>query len=140
MYTVLKIVLLIFRKAQLMDNISLLKNYLKKGKIFKLFLNAKWCGRRCLAALNKFHKIQQNEIERIRGTVLIRLLHVWSRHKQLFWTPLVISYKKYIYWKLFMHFIRVWLTSSIMESFFAKINWIFFLSRNWIHHWEIRRF
>ena len=25
------------------------------------------CGRRCLAALNKFHKIQQNEIERIRS-------------------------------------------------------------------------
>ena len=31
-------------------------------------------------------------------------LHVWSRYKLLFWTPLVISYKKYIYWKLFMRF------------------------------------
>ena len=31
------------------------------------------CGRRCLAALNKFHKIQQNEIERIRGIVLINI-------------------------------------------------------------------
>ena len=29
-----------------------------------------YCGRRCLAALNKFHKSQQNEIERIRGIVL----------------------------------------------------------------------
>ena len=29
-----------------------------------------YCGRRCLAALNKFHKIQRNEIERIRGIVL----------------------------------------------------------------------
>ena len=28
------------------------------------------CGRLCLAALNKSHKIQQNEIERIRGIVL----------------------------------------------------------------------
>ena len=28
------------------------------------------CGRRCLAALKKSHKIQQNEIERIRGIVL----------------------------------------------------------------------
>ena len=28
------------------------------------------CGRQCLAALNKFHKIQQNEIERIQGIVL----------------------------------------------------------------------
>ena len=31
-------------------------------------------------------------------------LHVWSRDKLLFWTPLVISYKKYINWKLFMRF------------------------------------
>ena len=31
------------------------------------------CGRRCLAALNKFHKIPQNEIERILGTVLINI-------------------------------------------------------------------
>ena len=30
----------------------------------------KYCGRQCLATLNKFHKIQQNEIERIRGIVL----------------------------------------------------------------------
>ena len=34
---------------------------------------SKYCGRRCLAALNKFHKIQQNEIERKRGTVLINI-------------------------------------------------------------------
>ena len=34
------------------------------------------CGRRCLAVLNKFHKIQQNEIERIRDTVLIKHLHM----------------------------------------------------------------
>ena len=32
-----------------------------------------FCGRRCLAALNKFHKIQQNEIEQIRGIVLINI-------------------------------------------------------------------
>ena len=31
------------------------------------------CGRRCLAVLNKSHKIQQNEIERIRGIVLINI-------------------------------------------------------------------
>ena len=31
------------------------------------------CGRRLLSALNKFHKIQQNEIERIRGIVLINI-------------------------------------------------------------------
>ena len=31
------------------------------------------CGRRCLAALNKFHKIQQNEIEQMRDTVLINI-------------------------------------------------------------------
>ena len=37
--------------------------------------NPQYCGRRCLAALNKFHKIQQNEI-RIRGIVLIKHLHV----------------------------------------------------------------
>ena len=43
-------------------------------------------------------------------------LHLWSRHKLLFWTPLVISYKKYIYWKLFSVFIRVWLTSSILVT------------------------
>ena len=35
-----------------------------------------YCGRRCLAALNKFHKIQQNEIEGIRGGGLIKHLHV----------------------------------------------------------------
>ena len=42
-------------------------------------------------------------------------LRVWSRYKLLFWTPLVISCKKYIYWKLFI-FIRVWLTSSILVT------------------------
>ena len=39
----------------------------KKNEILRM------CGRRCLAALNKFHKIQQNEIEQIRGTVLINI-------------------------------------------------------------------
>ena len=31
------------------------------------------CGRRCQAALNKSHKNQQNEIERIRGIVMINI-------------------------------------------------------------------
>ena len=35
-----------------------------------LDLKIKYCERRCLAALNKSHKIQRNEIERIRGIVL----------------------------------------------------------------------
>ena len=44
-------------------------------------------------------------------------LHMWSRTKLLFWTPLVISYKKYIYTGSYLCvFIRVWLTSSIMVT------------------------
>ena len=38
--------------------------------IIHSFINIFICGRRCLAALNKSHKIQQNKIERIRGIVL----------------------------------------------------------------------
>ena len=72
------------------------------------------CGRRCLAALNKFHKIQQNEIERIRGTVLINIYTCDLDINIL--KPLVISYKKYIYGKYFMRFIRVCLTSSILVT------------------------
>ena len=34
-----------------------------------------FCGRRLLSTLNKFHKIQQNEIERIRGIVLYSLTY-----------------------------------------------------------------
>ena len=88
--------------------------------IYYLSRNACWCleiwecGRRCLAALNKFHKIQRNEIERIRGIVLAgSLTHVIVTHVL---NPLVISYKKYIYWKYFMRFIRVWLTSYILVT------------------------
>ena len=66
-------------------------------------LKCVYCGRRCLAALNKFHKIQQNEIEQIRGTVLINI-YTCDLEINYFLNPLVISYKKYIYWKLFMRF------------------------------------
>ena len=73
-----------------------------------------YCGRRCLAPLNKSHKIQQNEIERIRGIVLKTSTRVISIITHVL-NPLVISHKKYIYWKYFMRFIRVWLTSSIIS-------------------------
>ena len=32
-----------------------------------IYILISFCGKRCLATLNKFHKIQQNEKERIRG-------------------------------------------------------------------------
>ena len=45
-------------------------------------------------------------------------LHVWSRIQRLFWTPLLISYKKYIYTGSYLCvFIRVRLTSSIIIWF-----------------------
>ena len=47
--------------------------------------------------------------------------------------PLVISYKKYIYWELFMRFIRVWLMSSIIFQINYKIWALFILfGRVWI--------
>ena len=46
--------------------------------------------------------IQQNEIERIRGIVLTKTCVISILTLVL--NPLVISYKKYIYWKLFMRF------------------------------------
>ena len=49
--------------------------------------------------------IQQNEIERIRGIVLTKTCVISILTLVL--NPLVISYKKYIYWKLSMRFIRV---------------------------------
>ena len=45
-----------------MDNISLLKNYLKKGKLFKLFLNEKWSP--FLAKLIEFFFLSRNLIHR----------------------------------------------------------------------------
>ena len=45
-------------------------SYIVNNKIQNEIYEILYCGRRCLAALNKFHKIQQNEIERIRGIVL----------------------------------------------------------------------
>ena len=54
------------------------------------------CGRRLLSALNKFHKIQQNEIERIRGISTETSTRVISTITIIL-NPLVISYKKYIY-------------------------------------------
>jgi len=65
-----------------------------------------YCGRRCLAPLNKSHKIQQNEIERIRGIVMKTSTRVISIITHVL-NPLVISYKKYIYWKYFMRFISL---------------------------------
>ena len=55
-------------------------------------------------------------------------LRVWSRYKLLFWTPLVISCKKYIYWKLFI-FIRVWHTSSILVTPDFEHKW--FIRASW---------
>ena len=45
------------------------------------------------------------------------VISIWT----LVLNPLVISYKKYIFWKLSMRFIRVWLTSSIITYFFPFI-------------------
>ena len=44
--------------------------WFEHAQLFKWFVIWTYCGRRCLAALNKFHKSKQNEIERIRGIVL----------------------------------------------------------------------
>ena len=52
--------------------ISLDAKFKKGGKLYSFLID---CGRRCLAALNK---IQQNEIERIRGIVLISSSTVYT--------------------------------------------------------------
>ena len=45
-------------------------NYIMSGMVYVSGPKSVICGRRCLAALNKFHKIQRTEIERIRDIVL----------------------------------------------------------------------
>ena len=74
------------------------------------------CGRRLLSVLNKFHKIQQNEIERIQCISTKTSTRVISTITIIL-NPQVISYKKYIYTGSYLCvFIRVRLTSSIPSN------------------------
>ena len=61
------------------------------------------CGRRCLAALNKFHKIPQNEIEQIRGIVLKNIYTCYIDIDSSFEPSSNKLLEIYIL-KLFMHF------------------------------------